>query len=1029
MEKKIDKFILILSHLDSYFKRAPKLRLYLNILNINSDNFLIYDEKYQIEQKILVGKLLTYPIIYTKILSYLKTSISDLDYLDKFSPEQIKYVTNMSSEDTKLLACAGSGKTRSIIGRVKFLSEYQISKKENIYCITFSKHAATDFQQKVKKLFPSYDSFCLLKNFSTIDSLAKTILCRMKSHKSENVEILSIAFRNFLKNITIEEIEIVKKFKQIDHLFIDEAQDLNEVQYECAVLLKKHFKTKIHLIGDPNQNIYQFRRADSSYLMKHLGDVFELTLNFRSTNQIINFAEGLKPIPTTPSKSANNKNGPPIGIISNDRRTIQDMILQYIRWYSNVGDISEIAIICPTRGIKSKATVGLSVFFNFLSINKIPVNRLYDEAGVMADRAKDNEKKPGHVNLITYHGTKGLEYDVVFVMDFYHNLFNIGPTETDHNIFRYLLYVACSRAINTMFVCAYSEENSGKLNHWMTSVDPSSYFIDKPIPIPNLHFRKDDEIPLMGVTEIIGNFTDVQLNDVDDILNIKEDINTFTYRLYKDHTKIDRNKDEALFGIFCEELFYLMHSLIIKEKPRKLFLIENFIQSTFVVIELENDYQYIKKNIYEARLSWEEFDKMITIIPKYIQNIIHKKFSRKRELYEHVPCKNDFLLMIEDNITDITNTYNRYLNPLSYNYDYNNILEDFFYLIVVTYAYRINHYYYINNHGRDKLDTLNNGKGLYEDMYSMINSRFSARQIRPKVLVDYDKLHIRGEIDFIDETDDSETICEIKCVSSMSMKYYLQVFIYNFCYYQKQGKIKKIYHNKFRIINLLSGLEHNVIFTIDSEKLFAIMKNMCVSGNLKFDSMKLVYDLETTGRIEQLVGKQSGHRIDCKQIGFNPDKFFTTKYPEIIEIAIRDYDTKMIIYNKLIKPSVKISYVITNITGITNDMLSDKMDFDTFKVEFVQLMKLFCHTFFLAHNGNGFDNKIMLYDKLLDSQQVEFIDTMSLIPIHMPLGEKLDEKNLSSIYANVVGGKFNAHRAMSDVDALIKIMNKLGIAL
>lgn len=1031
-KEKYNNIVQVVSYLDHYLKTAPKLKLYLNIFEINCDNLLVYDDKYQSEQKKLIEKIFTYPIIYAKISKYLHTTISDIDYLEKFSPEQIKYVTNLSTSDTKLLACAGSGKTRSIIGRVKFLSEFGLAKKENIYCITFSKHAATDFQAKVKKLFPSYDSFCVLKNFSTIDSLAKTILCRMKSHKSENVEILSIAFRNFLKNITTDEIETVKRFKQIDHLFIDEAQDLNEVQYDCAVLLKKHFGTNIHLIGDPNQNIYQFRRADSSYLMKHLGTVFELTLNFRSTNQIINFAEGLKPIPTTPSTSATNKNGPPVGILVNNRRTIQDMILQYIRWYSTIGDISEIAIICPTRGIKSRATTGLSVFFNFLNMNKIPINRLYDEAGIMADRAKDNEKKPGHVNLITYHGTKGLEYDVVFVMDFYHNLFNINPTESDHNIFKYLLYVACSRAINTMFVCVYNEENGGKLNHWMTAIDPSTYFIDRPVPIPKLDFRTDEGIPLMGITEILGNFTDVQLNEIDDILDTREDDTTFTYRLYKDHTKIDRNKDEALFGIFCEELFYLMYYLINKQKPRELKLIENFIKSTFVIIELEQDYQYIKKNIYEAQLSWADFDKMTTVIPKFIQDIIHKKFTRDRELYDYVPCKNDFLLIIEDNMTDIKNTYERYLNPESYQYDYKNILEDFFYLIVIIYAYGINHYYYINNHGQEKIPTLKNGEPLYSDMYIMIESRFSHRSLRPKVLVDYDKLHIHGEIDFIDETDNTETICEIKCVSSMSMKYYLQVFLYNFCYHQKQRKVKKIYQNKFRIINLLTGLEHNVIFSINPTELFTIIKNVCISGNLQFDSMKLVYDLETTGRIENLgikSIKHDGFRTESKQIGFNPDKFAGIAYPEIIEIAIRDYDTKMIIYNKLIKPSKKVSAEITKITGITNEMLQNEIDFIQFKNDFTEVMKLFVHTFFLAHNGNGFDNKIMLYDKLLDPLRIEFIDTMSLIPIHLPYGEKLDEKNLTAIYQKIVGGSFPAHRAMSDVNALIRIMDKLKIIL
>ena len=62
------------------------------------------------------------------------------------------------------------------------------------------------------------------------------------------------------------------------------------------------------------------------------------------------------------------------------------------------------------------------------------------------ERKKDVSRIPGHINLLTYHGTKGLEFDVVFVMDFYYALFNIKPTEEEHKINQYLLYVATSRA-------------------------------------------------------------------------------------------------------------------------------------------------------------------------------------------------------------------------------------------------------------------------------------------------------------------------------------------------------------------------------------------------------------------------------------------------------------------------------------------------------------------------------------------------------------------------------------------------------
>ena len=90
-------------------------------------------------------------------------------------------------------------------------------------------------------------------------------------------------------------------------------------------------------------------------------------------------------------------------------------------------------------------------------------------------------------------------------------------------------------------------------------------------------------------------------------------------------------------------------------------------------------------------------------------------------------------------------------------------------------------------------------------------------------------------------------------------------------------------------------------------------------------------------------------------------------------------------------------------------------------------MKNFKNCKLMAHNGTRFDNRIMLHEKLIDSQKISFLDTLSIIPIHMPINIKLTKKKLGAIYKQLFGEKFNAHRAMSDVNALIKIMKYLNI--
>ena len=340
-KKKALNSILIMCNLWSnvnYYLKDKTIKKYFEILGINANDFKNLRNKtntgkylFDMASLKLVDSFFKHPTILNEIYKYIMSKTSKLEFLTMFSEEQVKYITNLDISDTKLIACAGSGKTRSIIGRIKFMVEHELVKKEDVYAITFSKHAATDFRCKIKSLFPNFNDFCKLKNFSTIDSLAKSILCRVKSHKSENVEILSIALRNYLREMPASDAELIKKVKNIKHLFIDEAQDLNEVQFDAAMLLKKKFGTQIHLIGDPNQNIFQFRRSSSGYLIDFSAKQYELTLNFRSTQEIIEFSEGLKPIKTSLSISATGKKGKKVTIFTKPSNKIHELLLYFIK--------------------------------------------------------------------------------------------------------------------------------------------------------------------------------------------------------------------------------------------------------------------------------------------------------------------------------------------------------------------------------------------------------------------------------------------------------------------------------------------------------------------------------------------------------------------------------------------------------------------------------------------------------------------------------------------------------------------------
>lgn len=993
----------------------------VNLKNLSTD---INSEEFKIEINKFVGICLKHHIIIRQICTYAYVKKSGIKFLEKFSPEQISYITNLNLTNTKLLACAGSGKTRSIIGRINFLVNQLGVPKTNIFDITFSKFAANDFHKKIQDLFPDFESWAQLKNFSTIDSLAKSVLCKVKSHKSNNIEILSIAFRNYLRSISTEDVKMIRKIKNIQHLFVDEAQDLNQVQFEAISLIEKHFGTTIHLIGDPNQNIFQFRRSSSSYLMNFPGKQFDLTFNFRSTQEIINFSERLKPIPTSPIKSFARKSGPKPIIISKPAKDVHKIILDYIKNYPK--DLSDIAIICPTKGTGKCNTVGLAVFFNLFKTNKIPFKQLYDESGNSDERKKEVDKLPGHINLLTWHGTKGLEFDTVFVMDIYHKVFNIQPTEAEHRDNLYLLYVATTRASNQMFCCTYTDTHDGYLNQWISQVDPDYYSVNGVLRISQSAFRSEkDVIQTYGITQIISELEDTHLDKMDDIIKI---VHASERRIFPDHTNIDRNKDESLFGIFIEELFYLQYRLSRRITPREFKLIELIIESKFIIVENDAECNLLKNFVTKNQMTWDIYDKISHTIRSDIKYLIEKHFSRDLEMTNCIVCTNEFIKIISENLPYIKASYDKYVDSASYDFRYALVIEDLFYLVLVQYAYNNNHYYYINHFDKSKHILLENGKDLFQTINKYVRNNYFGIKIKEKKHVSYSKLGLMGEIDFMEVyPTGSKVIVDIKCTKDISIKYIIQVVIYNFCKYWKKSPTN-IYCNYFKILNLLTGIEHTILFKVSKSDMFDILNIFAETGNLKFSDMTLVYDLETTNKITfhgPFNYKPSANR---GRVWIKNNAFHAETYPDITEIAIVDYDTNMTIINQLVRPSTPVIPEVELLTGIWNRMLVDKDDINVLRFTLESKFKNFSTgSKLLAHNGTCFDNKIMICDNLVDQKKITFLDTMSIIPIHMPVHTQLVKKSVGEIYKQLFGETFNAHRAMSDVTALIKIMKHLDI--
>lgn len=378
-----------------------------------------------------------------------------------------------------IIAPAGSGKTSTLVGAIKkYKEENPLSE---VVAITFTRKSAEDLKLKLagyknvststihswsyqqlekigleregaknsftKKILPDdkikeiLDDICKSRRYFYIkknelfffimgnynidieDSVRRT-------YESIKVEYILFKRNNGLYDFTdLPEFLLDKmndysiNIKGIDALFVDEFQDVDEIQLEVfdRVEAKKKF-----YIGDPQQSIYQFRGATPEVLEKLQNfSRMGLDVNYRSYQEIIDFASSYQ-------------------VIASLEGTM----------FSNIIESYPSSIICE-RGeggkVYSMNKSGAAYEVNkFIKLRGEDLVAKLIEKHVMILCRKNKEVKAiqelGYMNVSTIHQAKGLEYENVIVTDFEIN------GEEDINI----AYVGMTRAEDILLAASYA---------------------------------------------------------------------------------------------------------------------------------------------------------------------------------------------------------------------------------------------------------------------------------------------------------------------------------------------------------------------------------------------------------------------------------------------------------------------------------------------------------------------------------------------------------------------------------------------
>jgi hypothetical protein len=747
--------------------------------------------------------------------------------MSQLTEEQRAYVYFNDLVDTKLIATAGSGKTFTIIQKMDHVVQEKILKAEQILMLTFSRFTRDDFINRIKKHnIKTINEDCI----KTIDSFAKSII---DPHNEVDVSILSYKFMKYLEMEKAKDIRKNPQIKNIKAIFVDEAQDLNETQYKILCLLKKKNKTVINLIGDPNQNIYQFRGSSDKYLTNFQAKTFYLTYNFRSHQEVVEFSKYLRPNQDVDIICKKKKiNTLPVSVFYKDEDDLEKNIMALLKNAErNNIDLSDFAILAPTRGrMRSDGrSNGLCLISNVLFKNGYKFKQFYEEA---TDELSNNIQyipESGHINILTFMGSKGLEWKYTIIIDAETCLINKRHfTEDKHKGDQYLLYVACSRAINNLFIFAkYSirrAEHIFHFNPWFALVPEANYRRDERFE-EVFEFQEIKEKTLLPEEKKIGKILD-QCSE-EDLYNLAVLCdygveNSNSIKESKSIFEIKEKKHSNMFvSKFIKELFHIYYNMANNLPLKKFQDIENIINLDVIMKDLSPkflNWYYWNRNT----LTWETFDKEKNNenFDPEIRKIIETNFKRTKDLSEHVIVPDCyFKTFILTHMTDIKENYEKYLDCK--NDEDEKVRKYLFKIMVLIYSLETQHYYHVLNKGRKFKHILIDHVELFDKIKIFcFEKTFKIKDSHIQI----NKYDLSSEIDFYSHHENKDQFFDIKCCSDITLKHIVQQTVCNILHNNLDEHINDNQDIILNFINLITGKMLKITLYLTKEKIKQILR-------------------------------------------------------------------------------------------------------------------------------------------------------------------------------------------------------------
>ena len=353
----------------------------------------------------------------------------------RVNDEQAQAIRRPANVHQRILASAGSGKTTTLTARLAYLIEDCGVAANRIVLMTFSRNAAQQMKRRIEGLIGEQKIWA-----GTFHGLSRALL---KEFSPENLKTLYFVDELIgMGEQWLSTPEGRQWVGKLSYIVVDEFQDINEGQWRMLQRML-HPGAYLIIVGDDCQNIYTWRGSHVKYILdlhtqiRGLVDD-QLRRNYRSREAIIRVANTvMSRIPTLEWKGSMISEKP-----GGEK--------PHVHFFYRLTDETHWILKTIDEYVKANPKISIAV----LSRTNGDLYRIEEEmvqSGMrcrLRDIGIDEVSGTGTatVDLVTLHASKGLEWDVVFLVNCSDDVFPSSKKPDNIICERRLFYVGVTRA-------------------------------------------------------------------------------------------------------------------------------------------------------------------------------------------------------------------------------------------------------------------------------------------------------------------------------------------------------------------------------------------------------------------------------------------------------------------------------------------------------------------------------------------------------------------------------------------------------